>query len=282
MEVLRTPDERFASLPAYPFAPHYAQVDGLRLHYLDEGPRNGPVALLLHGEPSWSYLYRKLVPILADAGLRAVAPSANLDAQADLVVGMVGRVFRVRVSAGPSGADGAARFEVRVASEQNGRIQEIEGALTVERDRVVILALPDPHKVFWGGGIGPGGATVFVVLSSRTEEPDRHALAEQIVEPPILINGPEPRYPEDARSDRATGRVVVRALVRKDGTVDDPQIQEAPTGPGAKSMVNAALAAVSERTYLPARSRGEPVETYVTVTIEFKEDGASILDEPGE
>ena len=74
MEVLRTPDERFASLPAYPFAPHYAQVDGLRLHYLDEGPRNGPVALLLHGEPSWSYLYRKLVPILADAGLRAVAP----------------------------------------------------------------------------------------------------------------------------------------------------------------------------------------------------------------
>ncbi|HEY8152660.1 MAG TPA: haloalkane dehalogenase [Myxococcota bacterium] len=74
MEILRTPDERFASLPGYPFAPHYAQVDGLRLHYLDEGPRNGPVALLLHGEPSWSYLYRKLVPILTAAGLRVVAP----------------------------------------------------------------------------------------------------------------------------------------------------------------------------------------------------------------
>jgi len=74
MEILRTPDERFASLPAYPFAPHYAQVDALRWHYLDEGPRSGPVALLLHGEPSWSYLYRKLVPILVAAGLRAVAP----------------------------------------------------------------------------------------------------------------------------------------------------------------------------------------------------------------
>jgi haloalkane dehalogenase len=74
MEILRTPDERFASLPGYPFAPHYAPVDGLRLHYLDEGPRNGPVALLLHGEPSWSYLYRKLVPILTSAGLRVVAP----------------------------------------------------------------------------------------------------------------------------------------------------------------------------------------------------------------
>jgi TonB family protein len=216
------------------------------------------------------------------AGLRTLAPSANLDAQADLLVGIVGRVFRVRVSAGPHGTDGAARFEVRLATGESERIQEIEGALAVERDRVVILALPDPHRVRWGGRIGAGGGTVFVVLSARAEEPERQALAEQNVEPPILIGGPEPRYPEDARSQGATGRVVVRALVRKDGTVDDPQIQEAPTGPGAKSLVNAALAAVSERTYLSARSSGEPVEAYVTVTIEFKEDGASILGEPGE
>jgi haloalkane dehalogenase len=74
MEILRTPDERFASLPGYAFSPHYAQLDGLRLHYLDEGRRDAPIVLLLHGEPSWSYLYRKLVPILVAAGLRAVAP----------------------------------------------------------------------------------------------------------------------------------------------------------------------------------------------------------------
>jgi haloalkane dehalogenase len=74
MQVLRTPDERFASLPGYPFAPHYAQTGGLRMHYLDEGPRAAPLVLLLHGEPSWSYLYRKMVPILVAAGLRAVAP----------------------------------------------------------------------------------------------------------------------------------------------------------------------------------------------------------------
>jgi haloalkane dehalogenase len=79
MQFLRTPEERFADLPGYPFAPHYVQVpDGeggaLRLHYVDEGPRDGQVVLLLHGEPSWSYLYRKLVPILTAAGLRAVAP----------------------------------------------------------------------------------------------------------------------------------------------------------------------------------------------------------------
>ncbi|PQE02626.1 haloalkane dehalogenase [Mycobacterium sp. EPG1] len=73
MDVLRTPDERFADLPGFPFAPHYVEADGLRMHYLDEGPADGEVVLLLHGEPSWSYLYRKMIPVLADAGLRAVA-----------------------------------------------------------------------------------------------------------------------------------------------------------------------------------------------------------------
>jgi haloalkane dehalogenase len=74
MEALRTPDERFAALPGYPFAPHYAEVDGLRVHYVDEGPRDAGPVLMLHGEPSWSYLYRKLIPVLTAAGHRAVAP----------------------------------------------------------------------------------------------------------------------------------------------------------------------------------------------------------------
>lgn len=73
MDVLRTPDERFTDLPDFPFAPHYLEVDGLRVHYLDEGAADAPVVLLLHGEPSWSYLYRWMIPVLVDAGLRAVA-----------------------------------------------------------------------------------------------------------------------------------------------------------------------------------------------------------------
>ncbi|CAN3128455.1 haloalkane dehalogenase [Mycobacterium sp. smrl_JER01] len=73
MDFLRTPDERFADLPDFPFAPHYVDVDGLRVHYLDEGPPDGEVVLLLHGEPSWSYLYRRMIPVLVGAGLRAVA-----------------------------------------------------------------------------------------------------------------------------------------------------------------------------------------------------------------
>ena len=73
MDVLRTPDERFENLPGFPWEPKYAETsDGLRMAYIDEG--EGPVVLLLHGEPSWSYLYRKMIPVLVEAGYRAVAP----------------------------------------------------------------------------------------------------------------------------------------------------------------------------------------------------------------
>jgi len=79
MEVLRTPDERFEGLDGYPFAPHYAEVadgDGgtLRVHYLDEGPADAAPVLLLHGEPSWSYLYRHMIPPLVAAGHRVIVP----------------------------------------------------------------------------------------------------------------------------------------------------------------------------------------------------------------
>jgi len=75
VNVLRTPDERFTSLPDYPFEPHYLEVgDGLRLHYLDEGPADAPPVLLLHGEPSWSFLYRKMITVLTAAGHRCIAP----------------------------------------------------------------------------------------------------------------------------------------------------------------------------------------------------------------
>lgn len=75
MKVLRTPDDRFDDLPGYDFAPAYADVgDGLRMHYVDVGPRDAAPVLLLHGEPSWSYLYRTMIPVFTEAGKRAVAP----------------------------------------------------------------------------------------------------------------------------------------------------------------------------------------------------------------
>lgn len=73
--VLRTPPERFDNLPGYAFAPHYRAVaPGMEMHYVDEGPRDGAVVLLLHGQPSWSYLYRHMIPPLVAAGYRVIAP----------------------------------------------------------------------------------------------------------------------------------------------------------------------------------------------------------------
>lgn len=79
MKTLRTPDERFENLPEYDFASHYANIadgdgDMLRVHYLDEGPPDAKPVLLMHGEPSWCYLYRKMIPLLVGAGHRVIAP----------------------------------------------------------------------------------------------------------------------------------------------------------------------------------------------------------------
>ena len=74
MKTLRTPDERFVDLPGYPFEPHYTDIGGIRMHHVEAGPRDADPVLMLHGEPTWSYLYRKMIPPIAAAGHRAIAP----------------------------------------------------------------------------------------------------------------------------------------------------------------------------------------------------------------
>ena len=74
MKTIRTEDSRFEKLPGYDFESHYVGIDGLRMHYVDEGPADAAPVLLLHGEPSWSYLYRKMIPLIASAGSRVIAP----------------------------------------------------------------------------------------------------------------------------------------------------------------------------------------------------------------
>lgn len=74
-DALRTPEERFTNLPGWPYEPHYFQrPDGLRLHYVDEGPRTAKTFLCLHGQPTWSYLYRRMIPVFTASGYRVVAP----------------------------------------------------------------------------------------------------------------------------------------------------------------------------------------------------------------
>lgn len=72
--VLRTPDDRFENLENYPFKPNYMMIDGLRIHYLDEGPKDADPIILFHGEPTWSYLFRKMIPVFTEAGYRVVVP----------------------------------------------------------------------------------------------------------------------------------------------------------------------------------------------------------------
>lgn len=79
MDILRTPNSRFVRLADYPFEPHYVDVKAadtqlMRMHYVDEGPKDGNTIVLLHGEPTWSYLYRTMIPPLAEAGYRVLAP----------------------------------------------------------------------------------------------------------------------------------------------------------------------------------------------------------------
>lgn len=74
IDFVRTPDTRFKGIPNYPFDPNYTDIDGLRMHYVDEGPKESDPILMLHGEPTWSYLYRHMIPICAAAGHRVIAP----------------------------------------------------------------------------------------------------------------------------------------------------------------------------------------------------------------
>jgi haloalkane dehalogenase len=71
---VRTPEENFADLVEFPYEPHYLDIDGLRMHYVDEGSADAPVALMLHGMPTWSYLYRSIIPPMLAAGYRCIAP----------------------------------------------------------------------------------------------------------------------------------------------------------------------------------------------------------------
>ena len=136
MDVLRTPEDRFTGLPDFDHQPRYATVaDGLRMAYVEAGPPTGPPVLLLHGEPTWSYLYRHVIPGLADAGLRVVAP--------DLI--------------------GFGRSDKPVETGDHTYARQVEWVRSFAFD---VLDLREPTLVGhdWGGLIG---------LRLATEQPDR-------------------------------------------------------------------------------------------------------------
>ncbi len=141
--VLRTDDVRFSALPVFPYEPAYAQVGGLRMAYVTAGPADGPVALLLHGEPSWSFLYRTVMAVLADAGIRAVAPDligfGRSDQPAASAHTYAAHVEWVRALAFDAldlhdvtivGQDWGGLIGLRVAAEHEDRVARIVAANT--------------------------------------------------------------------------------------------------------------------------------------------------------
>ena len=97
--VFRTPDERFKDLPGFDYSPHYVEIDGYRVHYLDEGPRNGEPILLIHGKPTWSFLYRNMIPVLVEAGYRCIVPDLIGFGRSDKPAAMETHTYQFHVDA---------------------------------------------------------------------------------------------------------------------------------------------------------------------------------------
>jgi len=149
--VLRTPDSRFENLPGYNFEPHYLSVDVYRIHYIDEGPADGEVILMLHGEPTWAYLYRKMIPLFAEAGYRAIAPDLIGFGRSDKPVSMDVHTYQFHVDTQTAliealgltdvtfvGQDWGGLIGLRVVAENEDRFSRVAIANT---------GLPDPEVV---------------------------------------------------------------------------------------------------------------------------------------
>lgn len=136
VDVLRTPDERFAELPGFPFRPRYVELaDGLRVHYVDEGPRDAETVLLLHGQPTWSYVYRKVIDRLVAHGLRAVAPDLVGFGRSDKPLARTTHSVRGHVSWMTGFADATALRDVTLVVQDWGG--PIGLGVVVERPELV-------------------------------------------------------------------------------------------------------------------------------------------------
>jgi haloalkane dehalogenase len=112
-EIVRTPDERFEDLSGFDYEPRYLEIDQLRIHYVDEGPGDALPVLLLHGEPSWSYLYRKMIPVITEAGYRAIAPDLVGFGRSDKFVRMEDYSYQMQVDVM---AEFVERIDLRAAT----------------------------------------------------------------------------------------------------------------------------------------------------------------------
>lgn len=173
---VRTPDECFDGLPAYPWEPNYAEVDGMRMRYVDAGDPSGEVVLLLHGQPDWSYLYRKMIPVLADAGFRVIAPDLIGFGKSDKPVQLADYRFLRHVAwveefidalgldaITPVVQDWGSLIGLRAVGNRSDRFARVvvaNGNLLVLPQGAQIITLPDslePQDLEFPDVISPGG-----------------------------------------------------------------------------------------------------------------------------
>ena len=173
---VRTPDDCFEGLPDYPWEPNYAEVDGMRMHYVDAGDPDGEVVLLLHGQPDWSYLYRKMIPVLADAGFRVIAPDLIGFGKSDKPVQLADYRFLRHVAwveefidvldldaITPVVQDWGSLIGLRCVGNRPDRFARVvvaNGNLLVVPEGVEILTLPvslEPQDLEFPHVVSPGG-----------------------------------------------------------------------------------------------------------------------------
>ena len=213
--------------------------------------------------------------LLVADGARVLSTEAS--SGSSLMLGVGGRLYEVSLRAKPFGADGWHRIDIGLTRRGLPRWrasggEAVEASLLVENGRVVIVGVSDP--LLAGDPGSPSPDTVLLAVSPRFGDLARQddagpPLDEPVDVPPILVESTAAEYPREARRRDVEGQVVLRAAVRRDGSVDGVQILSLPDMPGAEYLIEAAAGAVRRWRYLPALRDGETVPTYVTVTLEF-------------
>jgi TonB family protein len=209
--------------------------------------------------------------VIAVDGARIPPAEGGREAATRFVASAGGELFDVSFRARPEGHDGLYAIDLQVTRQAHpeSQLNDLDATLLVDNGRIVILGLP---------GRDPGLATptmAFLALSARFDEFEDPTDGEEIlliegeVEPPVVVERTSPEYPREARDLRVAGKVILQAVIRKDGSVDGVQVLRVPGVEGGEYLVEAATRAVRTWRYLPARVRGEPVNVYFTLVVDF-------------
>lgn len=217
--VLRTPDSQFENLPGFDFGPHYIQIGDYRVHYLDEGPEDGEVVLMIHGEPTWSYLYRKMIPVLTEAGYRCIVPDLIGFGRSDKPLSMDTHTFKFHVDAIATlvkelglhdvtffGQDWGGLIGLRVVAENESRFARVVIAntgLPTGTDGIGDSTAFMQWKKMNQGMIDRGDIPVGAMVSNQVQDPSIRAAYDAPFPDPsykagaLIMPQRVPVYPDD-------------------------------------------------------------------------------------